>query len=198
MGPARAAAAADRLIARGARALLSWGTAGGLSPTLRPGDIMIPDKIATGSGETAVADPGWLACATRELAAGAPVTSGTLWSSRLPVASVDEKRALAEQAMAAVDMECGAVAAAAARAGIPFLAIKAVCDPADRALPTALLGLIDAEGRFRPRGLPGMIRGGLPTWRAAAALRGDFAAALAALQLAAAALPAIAGYTGAP
>ncbi|HET7370681.1 MAG TPA: hypothetical protein VFK45_07580 [Gammaproteobacteria bacterium] len=195
MGQRRATAAADRLVARGAGALLSWGTAGGLASTLRPGDIMIPDRISTGEGETFAADAGWMSCATSELASRAPVTSGVLWSSRLPVASVDDKHALAEQGMTAVDMESGAVAAVAARAGIPFMAIKAICDPAERALPAALLGLVDAEGRFRVQGLPGLVLGGPAAWGAASRLRRDFAAALQTLDAAASALPAIGRYT---
>ncbi|HET8550974.1 MAG TPA: hypothetical protein VFM97_00680 [Gammaproteobacteria bacterium] len=192
IGPRRAAVAAERLVARGARALLSWGTAGGLSPALRCGDIMIPERVLTADNPAGVAvDGDWHARTVKELAARVPVSSGALWSSREPVTAVEAKRVLSNEGMAAVDMESGAVALVAAQSGLPFFAVKAICDPAERALPAALLGLIDAEGAFRPRGLSGLLRGGIPAWRAAGALRADFAAARRALKLAAETLPVI-------
>jgi adenosylhomocysteine nucleosidase len=192
IGPRRAAAAAERLVARGARALLSWGTAGGLSSALRCGDIMIPERVLTPDNHDGIAvDADWRARTVKELATRVPVSSGALWSSREPVTAVEAKRVLSNQGMAAVDMESGAVASVANRNGLPFFAVKAICDPAERALPAALLGLMDADGTFRPRGLSGLLRGGIPAWRAAGALRADFAAARQALKLAAEALPVI-------
>lgn len=48
---------------------------------------------------------------------------------------------------AAVDLESGAVAAVAQRLGRPFLALRAVADPAGFALPPAALVGIDSAGR---------------------------------------------------
>jgi hypothetical protein len=49
-----------------------------------------------------------------------------------------------------VDMESAAVARACAEAGKPFAVLRAIADPADRAIPrTALVGLSES-GRMRP------------------------------------------------
>ncbi|HET6725554.1 MAG TPA: nucleosidase [Gammaproteobacteria bacterium] len=190
IGPRRATAAAERLIAQGVSALLSWGIAGGLSAALRPGDIVLPDFICTPEEPAGLpVDARWRRCIADALTTS--LNPGKLWSSRLPVASVDDKRALCTDGMVAVDMESGAIAAVAARAGVPFVAVKAVCDPADRMLPPAVVGLLDAEGRLTTRGAAGLLRGGLPAWRAANALRRDFGAARHALVAAAEALPVI-------
>ncbi|WDI30908.1 hypothetical protein PUV54_13190 [Hyphococcus flavus] len=49
----------------------------------------------------------------------------------------------------AVDMESHGAARAAARAGAPFLAIRAIADPADRALPKAALNAVASDGSTR-------------------------------------------------
>ena len=43
--PERAEAAAESLVAKGAAALLSFGLAGGLDPTLRAGDLVLADRV---------------------------------------------------------------------------------------------------------------------------------------------------------
>lgn len=50
---------------------------------------------------------------------------------------------------AAVDMESHGAARAAARAGAPFLAIRAIADPAGRALPAAALNAVAQDGSTR-------------------------------------------------
>jgi adenosylhomocysteine nucleosidase len=43
-------------------------------------------------------------------------------------------------------MESGAVAEAAVEAGVPFAVLRAICDPADRAVPHAALVALNAAG----------------------------------------------------
>ncbi|HZD53555.1 MAG TPA: purine phosphorylase, partial [Woeseiaceae bacterium] len=45
VGPQRARGAARRLLADGAEALLSWGTATALAPWLEAGDVILPRGI---------------------------------------------------------------------------------------------------------------------------------------------------------
>jgi adenosylhomocysteine nucleosidase len=52
-----------------------------------------------------------------------------------------------ETGAAAADMESGAVAALADRAGLPFAILRAICDPAGRDLPPAALVGLDDKGR---------------------------------------------------
>jgi adenosylhomocysteine nucleosidase len=66
-------------------------------------------------------------------------------------ATAQEKAALAARTGAiAIDLESGSVARVAAEAGIPFIALRAICDPADRDLPPAALLALDAYGHARP------------------------------------------------
>ena len=63
------------------------------------------------------------------------------------MATVADKRALLEAIGAlAVDMESHAVAAVATAAGIPFLVIRAIADPADRVVPQAALEALRPDG----------------------------------------------------
>ncbi len=193
VGARRASSGARQLLKYGVSGLVSFGVAGGLSSSLRTGDLVLPETVRGPEGDVVRAHPEWHESALRALAALAPVSAGALWSSESPVVSVEDKRRLAGSGLAAVDMESGAVGEAAASGSIPFLAIKAICDPAERAVAASVPGLLDGQGRFRWRGLPAFVAGGPVAWRSAGALRGDFASACGALSKAASALPVILG-----
>jgi len=67
------------------------------------------------------------------------------------LATPAEKAAAREATFAAiVDLESGAVARVAARHGLPFAAVRAVCDPAGFALPPLALDALDHGGRISP------------------------------------------------
>ncbi|HQT83273.1 MAG: hypothetical protein B7Z58_00230 [Acidiphilium sp. 37-64-53] len=133
--------AALRAIARGATILVSFGLAGGLDPGLRPGSLLIPNWIV--SGQTRYrCDPELvrhMGGATVERLTGADAVAKTS----------AEKAALYETtAAAAVDLESVGVARVAALREIPFAAMRAIADPADRALPPASLVALDDRGRI--------------------------------------------------
>lgn len=180
--------AARTLVERhGVRALLSWGVAGGLSSELVPGDLLIPERVVSDDGEW-MADRALRRRVQRALG-GRAREGGDLYCSRSPVASVEAKRTLAARGMSAVDMESAAVAGVARRAGLPFVAVKSVCDPASREIPDVALRLLDADGGVRWRAVPGVLREGPRAWRDLHALRGDLAAARGSLWRAARVLP---------
>ena len=79
-------------------------------------------------------------------------------------------------------MESHAVAAAAARAGVPFIAVRAIADPAERAIPTSALAGLAPDGSTRPIAV--VARLALRPWQIAGVIRlaADSAAALAALR----------------
>jgi adenosylhomocysteine nucleosidase len=171
-----AAQAARRLIAQGVSGLVSFGLAGGLDPTLAPGAVLVPRAVVLG-GERWDADPALsdrLGGGTGHLLAGG---GGVL-------ATVEAKASMRQATEAdAVDLESAAVAHAAARAGVPFAALRAVCDPAERDLPRAALVALDAQGRIgglrvlaaalaRPGELPVLVRLAGDAARARRALRG--------------------------
>ena len=193
-GRERARRAAERAVERGARALLSWGVAGGLSPQLRSGDLLLPRRIVSGSGEWPTHD-GWRARLLRALTDVHEID--ILHCGDAPVISPGEKQALALRGFGAVDMESAGVAEAAARAGVPFVAVKAVCDPAARAVPRLALRMLGPEGLLRWRSIVEAALAGPGTWRELNSLRQDFGAACAGLRRAAQELPRAAG-DGAP
>jgi len=141
--PEGAAEAGERLVARGARALLSFGLAGGLDPALAPGAIVVPGCVVEGDARFAVdaALAAWLG----------GVTAAAVLAGRVVLADATAKRAAWEATGAAiVDLESGPVARVAARHGMPFAVLRAVCDPAARSLPPAALAALGATGRIGP------------------------------------------------
>ena len=144
----RAYQGARGLVDDGAVALLSIGIAGGLDAALRPGDIVLPDTILGATGAQHRASAEWHAAVMQELPR---VAIGALLAARKPIGTVAEKAAVrAASGALAVDMESGAVAEAAGEADVPFLALRVIADPADRAVPPAALHGIAPDGSRRP------------------------------------------------
>ena len=136
---AGAEAAAHRLIGQGARALVSFGLAGGLDPMVRPGAIVVAETVVT-RGQSLVTDVDL----NEQLGGG---TAHTLLGADGIAVSVAAKRHLfVATGCAAVDMESGAVALAAAASGLPFGVLRAICDPAERDLPPAALCAVSDAG----------------------------------------------------
>ena len=181
-GTDRAEALAARLVAEGATALVSFGLAGGLDPALRPGDLLLPDAVCFEDGTSIAVHAGWRAAL---LGRGLRATGGRILASRGVVTDPGAKRRLFERTGAkAVDMESGAVA----RSGLPFLVLRAVADPAERAIPPAALAGVGPEGDVRPGAvalrllaapwqLPALLRLAADSRAGLEALRGAVAAA---------------------
>ncbi len=145
-----AAAAAERLVAKGAASLLSFGLAGGLAPGLSAGAVVLPLTIVDLAGHAWPTDP---ALARRF---GSP--DGVMLAADTILATVATKRAAWDATGAlAVDLESGAVARVAARHGLPFAVLRAVCDPATRNLPPAALTALDAQGHISVQSLLGSL-----------------------------------------
>ena len=191
----RARAEAMRLIADGAIAVVSFGLAGGLAPELRPGDLVLPETVRLPEGQSIATDPAWRQRLSSRLeAGGVSVCGGTLAGSERVAATPSDKRTLFGTTGArAVDMESHAVAQVTRDAGIPFVVIRAIADPADRVIPQPALEALRPDGRIRiPAVLGGVIRQpgvlialvrlgrdtaiALATLRRAAALSGAFLA----------------------
>lgn len=148
---ARAAEAAAALAAEGARALLSFGVAGGLDPALVPGTVVLATEAVAATGRRIAADAAWRAALAGRIADAACVVAAPVATSEAPVVTPEAKAALRRAtAAAAVDLETAAVAEAAERAGLPFLALRVVIDAADDAVPDAALAAMDEMGLLRP------------------------------------------------
>jgi adenosylhomocysteine nucleosidase len=150
IGPERARRAAEILLSAGAKALISWGVAGGLAPHLKSGTLLLPEQVQLIRGEEYHPDSRWRQRIMNRLDAKLPFSSAALCHTETILSSPEEKNHLYYQTQcAAVDMESAAVAKAAAHAGVPFLIIRAVADPAQTALPASALRALNAEGRLQ-------------------------------------------------
>jgi len=181
---ARTLEAAEACLAGGADGLVSFGIAGALAPHLAPGSLLLPRVVVEADGARHEVDEKWRARVLEGLiAAGLRVAEGDLLGAVEVAASAERKAALfAATGAIAVDLESHIVARAAMRAVRPFLVLRAVADPALRALPPAALDGLDAAGvpalarvlasvARNPAQLPALLRVAGDTRRALFALR---------------------------
>ncbi len=169
----------------GAAAVISVGVSGGLDPALSPGDLVFGNEvIADDSGVRYHAEPYLLSAARKTLSENAAQT-GALFGSDAIIQSADHKAALFYNHEAiAVDMESHGAAKAAAEFRVPFAAIRAIADPASRALPPAALSAVAPDGSTRvfktlletakaPGQFPALLKLGSDSEKALARLRRD-------------------------
>lgn len=166
--------AALELADRGATALVSFGLAGGLDPALPSGTLLVPARVLVqGDAHACVETSPALSAAL-----GGKRGSDLLGASGV-VASAEEKRRLwRATGCAALDVESGAVAEAAAERGLAFAVLRAICDPAGLDLPPAALVALSPDGGINPAAVlasvmrrPGQLPGLLRLGRAAAQAR---------------------------
>jgi adenosylhomocysteine nucleosidase len=164
-GPERAARAASAALAAGARALVSWGLAGGLALDVAPGTVVLPRRVIMQRGESFLVDAAWherLAVLATEFT----IDVGDLLTVPSALDSPAAKAAAATAIGAvAVDMESAAVAAVAARSRVPFVALRVVVDAQRDALPAGAEAWIDERGERRAAAALGAVVR-LGEWRA--------------------------------
>jgi len=169
-GPVKAGRAAAALCARHRPSLLiGAGVAGGLTPDLSVGDLVVGHRVLDRDGEVTP----WPDAVRVVRAAAKPgARQGTLVTVDRPVVSVSEKAAAARRAApppAAVDMESAAWARAAASHAVPYLIVRIVTDTSEEELPGYLSRCMDSEGGVRrsavarsalshPRSIPDLLR----------------------------------------
>ncbi|MCI0444660.1 hypothetical protein L0152_15815 [bacterium] len=165
--------------------MLSWGTAGALATALRPGDIIVPDTVLVSDVPFPV-DAAWHARLAARLEQHLTVHTGAMLHTAYVIPTPYEKRMWFERTGAlAVDMESGAVAQVARRAGIPFAVLRAIVDPQTTVIPAAVLAAIDELGRPRISGLLAALTREPRDLLALVRLSACFRAALASLKRAA-------------
>ncbi|HLK12450.1 MAG TPA: hypothetical protein VKW76_13820 [Candidatus Binatia bacterium] len=145
VGPARAAAAADRVPP--ARLFLACGCAGALAAGLRAGALVAATSLVRidGSGRRGPA----LALDGERLAGAAArrglvLRAGGLAAAPAVLETAQAKALAARSGALVVDMESEAVAVVARRRGAAFQALRVVLDEADQTLPRAALAIDDA------------------------------------------------------
>ena len=143
----RARDGALAMLDQGAEALLSLGIAGGLATGLSTGDVVLGDAVIGHDNVRRETHQSWRG---QIQAALQGVYIGAICASQNAVRSPEEKSSLHQvHGAMAVDMESGGVSAAADTAGVPFLALRIVADPAHRAIPPAALHGLAPDGRQR-------------------------------------------------
>ena len=146
-GPQNAAAAAERLLARGVRRLVSWGCAGALADDLDSGQLVIPATLVYADGTTTNLASAWHERLVRVVQPVRSVRTERMAESPNLIASADAKRELhATTGAIATDMETGAVARAAQRHGIPCMAVRSIVDVSSVTIPSAAQAALDSEG----------------------------------------------------
>lgn len=138
--------------------IVAVGFAGGLSPLLRSGDLVLGEEIVDLSSycpeedkpNRYSSDPGLLRLAREIEPQGFRVHSGRFaCHSQLVCGPTDKRRLGAEWKALVVDMESTGVARGASEAGRPVLHARAVLDEVDFSMPPWIRDLVDDHGRPR-------------------------------------------------
>ncbi len=147
VGSARASQAAEKLLADGAEGLVSWGVAGGLDPDLTPGTLMLPVSVVDEHGGRYECDASWHRQLEGCLAGKMALCAGDLLQAEQMIGTRSGKvSAFRATGARGVDMESATLADAASRAGKPFVAIRAIVDPASQTLPPSAYHAVRADG----------------------------------------------------
>ncbi|MEK6320253.1 MAG: hypothetical protein AABN33_01080 [Acidobacteriota bacterium] len=150
-----------------ARAVLSIGFAGALSPSLKAGDVVIADRVRASS---VTPDAKLLSAARRVqieepwIHFGLALTSNEiLWKSQSKHALA---ASLAGNEIGFVDMESSAIASVCGRRGVPFLVARSITDLLDEDLPLDFNQFRNCDGRVDSKKVvkaallrPGALRG---------------------------------------
>ena len=127
--------------------VVSFGLAGGLEPALAPGDLLLATSVVAGRGafrsDAALTDR----LAEGVKSAGARLSDAVFAGVDEAILTPEHKAALrATTAAAVVDMESHIAARFASACGLPFAALRAVSDPAGRALPKLAAQALRPDG----------------------------------------------------
>jgi adenosylhomocysteine nucleosidase len=158
VGVQRAAAAAAALgDPRGFALLVSTGCAGGLVPALRAGDLILATAVVDGDGVCPSDAAQRLDAARCAIAARLCWREGPVLCSGTALASAASKREAAASGAIAVEMEGAPIAACAARAGVPFLSVRALLDGVEDELTMPETLVDPTTGTVRPLALTGYV-----------------------------------------
>ena len=139
IGRRNCAAAADRLVASGARWVISAGFAGALNEDLKVGDVIIADTVLTEGSDPIGCSRGLLEAVPPSGTLGYSIYTGKLLTVDHIVSTASEKSHIRARTQAhAIDMESHAAAETCRRRGIPFLAIRSITDMAHEDLPSSV------------------------------------------------------------
>jgi 4-hydroxy-3-methylbut-2-enyl diphosphate reductase len=137
MGPVKVARWLPRMAQLDPRAVVVAGVAGGLDPSLRPGDIVVASEVRDAAGRTVLRETGPLVAELRRM--GLRVRTGPVLSRDHVVGGYDEREKLAASGALVVDMESAAIVRALrnrpehgdeTEATLPIAVVRVVVDTA--------------------------------------------------------------------
>ena len=172
-GPNNAQSAAELLVAKGAARLMSWGCAAALSASLKPGDLILADKLIDAGNIEMAVNTDWYSYTKNSLVKFIVVHGGRLAESiSIVSSSMDKKQLHSITGAVALDMESIAIAKVARQYNLPFLSIRVIADPVNMSLPLAINYSLNDQGDImlgklllflflHPAELPGLIKLGL-------------------------------------
>jgi hopanoid-associated phosphorylase len=131
------------------RAVVSFGIAAGLDPALNPGAVVVATGVAA-AGERWASHPAIVRHWAERLrnARSASILADVAGSETALLTPIDKSALRSATGAVAADMESHVAAEFARARGLPFAAIRVVCDPAERALPALVVEAIRPDGRI--------------------------------------------------
>jgi adenosylhomocysteine nucleosidase len=140
--------------------VMSFGIAGGLNPALISGHVVVADAVLSDAGRWA-ADIAITNAIVRALpgTVGLKVLRATILGVDLALLDPAAKaHARAQTGAAVVDMESHIAAEYAAGRGLPFAAVRVVCDPASHSLPPLVNEALKPDGSVSLKGVFASLR----------------------------------------
>jgi len=126
MGPERVQAWLPRLRAAAPEAVVVAGVAGGVDPSLRPGDVVVASEVRDSRGRTVLRGAAPLVAELRRM--GLRVRTGPMVSHDRVVGGAEERARLAATGAVAVDMESAEIVRATV--GVPTAVVRVIVDTA--------------------------------------------------------------------
>lgn len=175
--------AAKGFVKAGAKALISFGIAGGLTDDVPVGKLVLADKVFSDKGAIFHTDTTSRKRLLDALKAELDPVVAPMISLSYPLSTEEEKRGgHRETGALGVDMESFGVARAAKEMGVPFLVIRSISDGASDLLPSFVVPAMGPGGKIKlgpvmkslithPGEIPDVIGFGFKTKKANATLR---------------------------
>lgn len=149
VGYKNAAKAAQLLIDKGAKRLISWGCATALRADLKSGDLVIPSTLCAATNEQfsrfTIASS-WLDNTRAHLATFKPFNGALAESHTIVATTLDKQRIYQQTRAVALDMESVAIAQVAQKNNINVLVIRCIADPVSLCLPRAVCYALNQQG----------------------------------------------------
>lgn len=128
--------------------LIMLGVAGGLTPDLEAGAVVVARQVLDGQAVVPPPDEDWVEATVASTVA----TEGTVVSATRIASDAAEKKEIwrrsAGKGSGVVDLESAAIARAATARRLPYLVIRAVSDTADESLPLDFERFRDRQGKI--------------------------------------------------